>query len=44
MRDLNFNQRNDEIPLSKTYGVKKQRFEVLSVFNSCNEVFRKNEF
>ena len=34
MRDLYFNQSNDEVPLSKTYGIKKQRFEVLSVFDS----------
>ena len=34
MRDLYFNQSNDEVPLSKTYEVKKQRFKVLSVFNS----------
>ena len=32
MRDLYFNQSNDKVPLSTSYGIKKQRFEVLSTF------------
>ena len=43
MRYLYFYQSNDEVPLSKTYEVKKQRVEVLSVFNSYKEVFMKDE-
>ena len=33
MGDFYFHQSNDEVPLFKTYEVKKQRVEVLSVFS-----------
>ena len=41
MRDLYFYQSIDKVPLPKTYEVKKQRFKVLSVFNSYKTIFEK---
>ena len=34
MEDFNFNQVNDKVPFTKTYEVKKQSFEVLSLVYS----------
>ena len=41
MRDFALTKCNDEVPLIKTYEVKKQRVEVLSINRHKQEVFMK---